>query len=233
VEKLTFSISVGYAVKQCAGEFFGDVFKQAEDDMYHHKLYESAEMRYRAIHHILQTLYEKSPREMQHSVNVGELSKEIAMSLKLVPEIADQANQAGVMHDIGKIGIDQNILEKEIKLDENEFKEIKRHSEVGYRLLNSVNGMAHLAPFVLEHHERWDGTGYPKGLSGESISMIARIIAVADGYDAMVSPRPYKQIMTKDEAMDEICRCAGKQYDPVVAHAFVEGVMGETWRRLH
>ena len=229
---LVFSVSIGYAVKQTMQQFFSDVFRQAEDDMYRHKLTEGVDMRRRAVQQILQTLYQRSPREMQHSQTVGELCEKIASAMGLDPETAEQARQAGVMHDIGKIGIDQAILEKTTKLNEGELREMRRHSEVGYRLLNSVHGLAHIAPFVLEHHERWDGTGYPKGIAGEKASLIARIIAVADGYDAMVSPRTYKQPMASGEALKEVCRCAGNQYDPAVARAFVEGVMGHAWEDM-
>jgi HD-GYP domain-containing protein (c-di-GMP phosphodiesterase class II) len=150
----------------------------------------------------------------------------------LTPEETEQAYQAGVMHDIGKIGIDQKILEKTTRLDDGELREMRRHSEVGYRLLNSVHGLSHIAPFVLEHHERWDGTGYPKGISKEKISLIARNIAVADGYDAMVSPRTYKQPMSLKDALVEVRRCSGSQYDPGVARAYVEGVMGDVWEDM-
>jgi diguanylate cyclase (GGDEF)-like protein len=226
---LVFSASIGFAVKHSLAESYSDVFRQAEDDMYRHKLTEGVEMRRRAVNQILQTLYQRSPREMQHSQKVGELSKKIAYVMGLTSEEAEQAYQAGVMHDIGKIGIDQKILEKTTRLDDGELKEVRRHSEVGYRLLNSVHGLAHIAPFVLEHHERWDGEGYPKGISGERINLIARIIAVADGYDAMVSPRTYKQPMTPKDALVEVRCCAGTQYDPRVARAYVEGVMGGIW----
>ena len=226
---LVFSVSIGYALKQSPQESFNDVFRQAEDDMYRHKLTEGVEMRRRAVHQILQTLYQRSPREMQHSQTVGELCKKIACAMGVSPEMAEQAYQAGVMHDIGKIGIDQDILERTARLDEGELREMRRHSEVGYRLLNSVHGLAHIAPFVLEHHERWDGAGYPKGIAGEKIALIARIIAVADGYDAMVSPRTYKQPMAPNEALCEVRRCAGNQYDPKVARTLVENVLGEKW----
>ncbi len=226
---LVFSASIGFAVKHSLQVSYSDVFRQAEDNMYRHKLTEGVEMRRRAVHQILQTLYQRSPREMQHSQKVGELSQKIARVMGLNPEEVDQAYQAGVMHDIGKIGIDQKILEKTTRLDDGELREMRRHSEVGYRLLNSVHGLAHIAPFVLEHHERWDGIGYPKGIAGEKISLIARIIAVADGYDAMVSPRTYKQPMAPKDALIEVRRCAGTQYDPKVARAYVEGVMGDKW----
>lgn len=226
---LVFSASIGFAVKHTLASSYSDVFRQAEDEMYRHKLTEGVEMRRRAVNQILQTLYQRSPREMQHSQKVGELSQKIARVMGLTPEETEQAYQAGVMHDIGKIGIDQKILEKTTRLDDGELREMRRHSEVGYRLLNSVHGLAHIAPFVLEHHERWDGTGYPKGISSDKISLIARIIAVADGYDAMVSPRTYKQPMSLKDALVEVRRCAGTQYDPRVARAYVEGVMGDAW----
>ncbi len=224
---LVFSASIGFAVKHSPQESYSELFRQAEDDMYRHKLTEGVEMRRRAVNQILQTLYQRSPLEMQHSQTVGELCRKIARVMGLNPEAVEQAYQAGVMHDIGKIGIEQEILEKTKRLDSGELREMRRHSEVGYRLLNSVHGLAHIAPFVLEHHERWDGLGYPKGIAGEKAALIARIIAVADGYDAMVSPRTYKQPMAVKEALAEVCRCAGSQYDPRVVKAFVEGVMGE------
>ena len=197
--------------------------------MYRHKLTEGAQMRRRAVNQVLQALYQRSPREMQHSKNVGELSEKIAKAMGLGPEAVSQAYQAGLMHDIGKIGIDQEILEKHARLNDAERREMRRHSEVGYRLLNSVHGLAHIAPFVLEHHERWDGTGYPKGIAGEKATLISRIIAVADGFDAMISTRTYKAPITQEEAILEVKRCAGKQYDPLVARTFVEGVMGCRW----
>jgi len=229
---LVFSISIGYAVKRVPEESISDVFRQAEDDMYRHKLTEGAEMRRRAVNQILQALYQRSPREMQHSKQVGELSEKIASAMGLQPESVSQAYQAGLMHDIGKIGIDQEILEKSARLNDAEMREMRRHSEVGYRLLNAVHGLANIAPFVLEHHERWDGTGYPKGIVGEKTTLISRIIAVADGFDAMVSVRTYKAPITQAEAVCEVKRCAGKQYDPQVARAFVEGVMGYRWDEL-
>ncbi len=226
---LVFSISIGYAVKRTAEESISDVFRQAEDDMYRHKLTEGAEMRRRAVNQILQALYQRSPREMQHSKQVGELSEKIARAMGLGQESVSQAYQAGLMHDIGKIGIDQEILEKSARLNDAERREMRRHSEVGYRLLNAVHGLSNIAPFVLEHHERWDGTGYPKGITGEKTTLISRIIAVADCFDAMISPRTYKEPITQAEAIMEVKSCAGKQFDPQVARAFVEGVMGYVW----
>jgi HD-GYP domain-containing protein (c-di-GMP phosphodiesterase class II) len=124
------------------------------------------------------------------------------------------------MHDIGKIAISAGVLDKAGKLTEAEYEELKRHSEVGYHILKSVDAYTNLADYVLSHHEMWDGTGYPRGISGEGIPLIARIIAVADAYEAMIGDRPYRNSMNPVEAMEEIRRCAGTQFDPNVVDVF-------------
>ena len=129
----------------------------------------------------------------------------------------------------GKIGIDETILNKPSKLDEVEWNEMQRHSEIGYRILSSVNEFSEIADYILEHHERWNGTGYPKGLRQENISLQARIITLADAYDAMTGTRPYGKPHTIMEAVQEIIRCAGTQFDPSIARIFVENVLGMSW----
>lgn len=131
---------------------------------------------------------------------------------------------AGRMHDIGKIIIDDHILDKAGPLTEAEFYEIKRHAETGYRILSSVIEFAPIAEYVLAHHERWDGMGYPSGLQGEAIPLQARIIAVAEAYDAMTSDRPYRQALGKLEAIAEITRNAGTQFDPQIAQVLIAGL---------
>ena len=133
------------------------------------------------------------------------------------------------MHDIGKIGIDEKVLNKEGELTEEEWREMKRHSEIGFRILGAVTDFSHLARAVLEHHERWDGSGYPKGLKEREICLEARILAVADAYDAMTQGRPYRKEMSPADAVAELERQAGRQYDPVIVRLFVEKVMAEPW----
>ncbi len=226
------SVSIGFAVRNEPSEEINDIFKKAEDDMYRHKLVESSSIRSKTISLIMNTLYEKNGREMLHSKRVGELCEIIAQTINLDSNAVDQLRLAGLMHDIGKIGIEENILNKPSKLNRDERLEMKRHSEIGYRILSSVNEFSEIADFVLEHHERWDGKGYPQGLKGEEISLQARIIALADAYDAITSDRTYQKALSEEQAAAEIKRCAGTQFDPQIAEVFLEKVLCKERKNL-
>jgi putative nucleotidyltransferase with HDIG domain len=167
---------------------------------------------------------------MLHSKRVSEFCEDIAAKMNFNKENVSQIRIAGLMHDIGKIGIDENILNKPQKLSSDEWKEIERHSEIGYRILSSVNEFSEIAEHVLEHHEKWNGKGYPRGLKGEEISLQARIIAVADAFDAMTRDRAYGKALSEEEAINEIRRCSGTQFDPEIAGVFVEKVLGKEWK---
>lgn len=219
------SISMGYETKAIEEEDVQTIFKRAEDHMYRHKLYESGSARSKTIDLIINTLYEKNNREMLHSKRVSKLCEAIAQEYGMNPDDVNQVRMAGLMHDVGKIGIDENILNKIEALTDAEWQALKKHSEIGYRILSSVNEFSEISEFVLEHQEKWDGTGYPKGLKGAEISTEARIIAVADAYDAMTGKRTYRKSLTKEEAVMEIKRCAGTQFDPEIARIFVEEVL--------
>jgi len=132
---------------------------------------------------------------------------------------------AGELHDIGKIAVDTAILDKEGELTKTERTEIRRHPETGFRLLGTSREFYSIAEYVLAHHERWDGKGYPKGLSKEAIPWEARVIAIADAYDAMTSHRPYRRAMTRKQALAEISKNAGKQFDPEIARIFIKKVL--------
>ena len=133
-----------------------------------------------------------------------------------------ELEMTGLLHDIGKISIDEGILNKPGKLTNDEWNEIKKHPEIGYRILSTVNELAEIAEYVLSHHERWDGKGYPRGLKGDKISFESRIIALADTYDAMTSNRAYRKAISKEIVLDEIKRCAGTQFDPELAGVFIK-----------
>jgi diguanylate cyclase (GGDEF)-like protein/PAS domain S-box-containing protein len=225
VSSLDISISFGFGTKHKKEESIQALIKNTEDQMYRHKLYQGSSMKSKTIDLVIGTLYEKNHREMLHSNRVSKLCETIAMAMKLDTDEVNQIKIAGLMHDIGKIGIDEKILNKPGRLSKEEFKEIKRHSEIGYRILSSVNEFSEIADYVLEHQERWDGTGYPRGIKGENISLQARIIAVADAYDAMITKRSYQPEMTEKEAAEEIRRCSGSQFDPYVAEIFIEQVL--------
>jgi diguanylate cyclase (GGDEF)-like protein/putative nucleotidyltransferase with HDIG domain len=227
------SISFGFDIKKYEGEKIQEVFKKAEDNMYRHKLSESTSMRSKTLDVIMKTLYEKSNREMAHSKRVSGICEAIANKMNLDKDDVNQIRTSGLMHDIGKIGVDEKILNKTGKLNDDEWKEIKKHPEIGYRILSSVNEFSALAEDVLEHHERWDGKGYPKGLKSEEITLQARIIAVADAFDAMTGQRTYSQPLSELEAMKEIRRCSGKQFSPDIARVFIEKVLGKEWEEIY
>ena len=138
----------------------------------------------------------------------------------------DGLGTAGMLHDIGKIATDKRVLNKRGALDQAEWREIQRHPEVGYNILSAVNDYAPLAEYVLAHHERWDGSGYPNGLRGAAIPRVARVIAIADAYDAMTSDRPYRQGMSHEDALLEIQRCSGTQFDPDIVRVFLAMMNG-------
>ena len=125
------------------------------------------------------------------------------------------------LHDIGKIGINDNILNKPGKLTEDEWVDMKKHPEIGYRIAMTTPELVPIADYILSHHEHWDGSGYPQGSKREEIPLLSRIIAVADAYDAMTSDRPYRRAMTKNAAIEEIKKNAGTQFDPYIAELFL------------
>jgi diguanylate cyclase (GGDEF)-like protein/PAS domain S-box-containing protein len=219
------SISYGYETKELQEQNIQEIYKRAEDDMYRHKLYESASIKSKTIELIMNTLYEKSSREMQHSRRVGDLCRLIASEMQLEKDTINQIGVAGLMHDIGKMGIDETILNKEGKLNFEEWMEIQRHPEIGYRILSSANEFSEMSRHVFEHHERWDGKGYPKKLKGEEISLQARIIGVADAYDAMTCDRSYRKGLSEMEAINELRRCAGSQFDPMIVSVLIDKVL--------
>ncbi len=155
-----------------------------------------------------------------HSERVAMLSCQIALAAGLSPEQAERIRIAGLVHDVGKIGVPEGVLGKQGRLTEAEFAAIKLHPEIGHRILKDIAPLADVLPGVLHHHERWDGQGYPYGLSGPNIPLYARIIAIADTFDAMSSTRSYRSAMPRATVLAEIARCAGLQFDPELAAAF-------------
>jgi len=229
VGALDISISFGYDVKNSEHENMQDIFKTAEDQMYKNKLLNSSSTRRNTIDLIMNALYEKNHREMLHSKRVGELCEAIALKMNFEKETVYRIKIAGLMHDIGKIGIDDKTLNKPDKLDDDEWVIMKQHPEIGQRILSSASEFSEIGDYIFEHQEKWDGTGYPRGLKGEEILLQARIIAVADSYDAMTSVRNYGKEFSVEEAINEIKRCSGTQFDPTIAKIFVEKVLEKGW----
>lgn len=162
----------------------------------------------------------KDPYTCGHSERVAWVSKQVALAMGLDEAEAERIRTAGVVHDVGKIGVPERVLCKPGKLTDEEFASIKLHPEIGHRILKGVVLLEHTLPGVLHHHERFDGRGYPHGLKGEDIPLQARIIGIADTFDAMSSSRSYRPAVSREKVLAEIARCAGTQFDPEVVQAF-------------
>ena len=181
---------------------------------------QSAELRLAAVMLLAETLDLRDAGTAKHSRTVGAYARRTALALDLAPERVERIHAAGVLHDLGKLGIADAILHKPGALDDAEWKEIQRHPEIGARILEYA-GLADIAGWVRAHHERVDGRGYPIGLAASEIPLEARILAVADAYEAMVADRPYRAGMQPVEAREELVRCAGAQFDAAVVDAFL------------
>ncbi|MGH4137584.1 HD domain-containing phosphohydrolase [Clostridium sp.] len=227
IGSMNISISFGYETKNNMEEKTEEIFKKAEDHMYKRKLFESPSMRGKTINTIIKTLHETNKREEQHSHRVSSLCKSMGEALRLSQYEIQELKNIGLLHDIGKIAIDENILNKPGRLTESEWNEIKRHPEIGYRILNTVDEMSDIASYVLYHHERWDGTGYPKGLKGEEIPFISRIITIVDAYDAMTSERSYRNALPVEVAISELLKNAEIQFDSRLVNVFIEKVLNK------
>ena len=225
VNAVRVSIAFGWETKRKSDEDILQVLKNAEDYMYKHKIIENEGQRNNRINAIIHTLHEKIPREEKHSQRVSEICQQIGKAIGFSEIEVRKLRIVGLFHDIGKIAIDEGILNRPGKLTEQELDEIKRHPDIGYRILSSSHEMVEIADYILAHHERWDGTGYPKGLKGEAIPMVARIIALADCYDAMTSERSYRNALSEEEALAEIRNNAGTQFDPEIVKIFLEKVL--------
>ncbi len=185
--------------------------------------HQSPELRMAAVLLLAETLDMRDPSTAEHARTVGRLARQTAAQLGLDQTQVERIAAAGVLHDLGKLGIADAILHKPGPLDDSEWREIKRHPEVGARILEHA-GMHDIARWVGQHHERLDGRGYPIGLESEQISLEARILAVADAYEAMIADRPYRAGMPASEAREELKRCAGTQFDPLVVDAFLQAL---------
>jgi diguanylate cyclase (GGDEF)-like protein/putative nucleotidyltransferase with HDIG domain len=167
----------------------------------------------------------------RHSQRVATMAVAMGRRLGLSKAYLTQLAHAAVLHDIGKIGVADSVLSKPAGLDENEWKEIRRHPELGYELLRGFDFLKEAAEIVVAHHERYDGAGYPRGLVGDEIPFAARIFAVIDAFDAMTSRRPYREPLSQDQALEELVRNAGSQFDHGVVKAFVEAVGDDVRQR--
>lgn len=223
------SISLGYATKTSTGGHINIIQKDAEDFMYKRKLLEHKSTHGSIISSIKATMNETSHETQEHSERMIKLSRAVGREMNLSDQQLVDLDLLSTLHDIGKICIHEKILAKPGKLSKEEWSEIRKHPEAGYRITQASSELTRVAQYILCHHERWDGGGYPNGLSGEEIPLLSRIIAVVDAYDAMTHDRPYRKAMSRDEAVKEIAINAGTQFDPEIARILVEKVLDRPW----
>ncbi len=229
INGINLSVSYGWCTKyEKDDKLLTELFSKAEDEMYSQKLSESQSMRHRAIDIIMQTLFEKNSREESHSKRVSSLAEKVGQALGLREQEINELKSAGLLHDIGKITIPDEILNKSGALTEEDLKTIRKHSETGYKILSSVNEFANIALCILQHHERMDGTGYPMGISGDEIKLYSRIISIADAYDAMTTDRPYRRAMSRENAIAELIKHSGTQFDEELVKIFIDIVQKES-----
>ncbi len=230
IRNVNLSLAIGYEIKsEMVDDGLDKILKSAENNMYRHKLTEGVSMRNHAIKAILKTLTDKYAEERIHSLKVSQLCKQMGEALNLKEEDVKELEQAGMYHDIGKISIPDAILNKPGRLTNEEYEVIKTHPEISYQILRAADEYSDLAIHALHHHERWDGKGYPSGKKGLEIPMFSRIICIIDAYEAMTAERVYKDKMSQEDAIEEIIKCSGTQFDERLAKIFVEKVLKKSW----
>ena len=220
--RLSLSISLGCACKDSAQADIQQALQRAEENMYQQKLLDGKSYRNAIISTLLATLYEKSNETQAHSKRLETYCHAMGRALGLSSREMDELSLLALLHDIGKVGIDPNILQNPGPLTAAQWEEMRRHPEIGYRIAQATPELAAVANLILSHHERWDGQGYPCRLKGEEIPLACRILSVVDAFDAMTNDRVYRGAMAVEEAVGEIKRNAGMQFDPQTAALFLQ-----------
>ncbi|MFO7819814.1 MAG: HD domain-containing phosphohydrolase, partial [Halanaerobacter sp.] len=199
-----------------------EIRKEADANMYQNKLKENEQVKAKIMKALISKLEAESAETAAHTLRMQKLSFQLGEKLGLSMHKLEALSSLATLHDIGKIVVDKEILTKPDTLTEEEWLEVKEHAKVGYRITSSTDEFAHIAKEILNHHEHWDGKGYPEGLTEDEIPFLSRIISIVDAYDVMISGRPYKEAMTEQEAKEELQREAGKQFDPELVEEFLE-----------
>ena len=176
---------------------------------------------------LLRTLSERRPDLQIRLRDIGELALAVGRELHMGPEGLDEVARAAELHDVGKIAVPDAIIDKPGPLDAVEWSFVRRHPLIGERILLAAPALRPVARLVRSSHERWDGGGYPDGLCGDEIPLGARVVSVCDAFEAMTADRPYREAISEDEALDELRRCGGSQFDPMVVEAFCRVIARE------
>ena len=170
------------------------------------------------------TVDAKDPYTLTHSKGVAEIAETIGEAAHISKKALSDLRDAALLHDIGKLGVPDAILTKPDNLSGADWEIMKKHAAEGARIVGFVAELAPLVPLIRHHHERYDGTGYPDGLKGEAIPLGARILCIADAYDTMTTPRGYREVLSREDALEELRWCSDKQFDPGLVEAFCRAV---------
>ncbi|MFW5790036.1 MAG: HD domain-containing phosphohydrolase [Bacillota bacterium] len=219
------SIALGLATKNNENEDINELLKNADTNMYENKIKESEEVKSLVLKTLMGKLGEKEFETQLHCERLKKMAVKIGVELEFDSNALERLKRAAYLHDIGMISTPEEILKKEGKLTEEEWVEIKKHPETGYRIARSSDKLTDIANIILHHHERWDGNGYPRGIKGKEIPVQARIITVIDAYDVMINKNLYKEALTQEEAIGELYDNAGSQFDPEIVEIFVKEVL--------
>lgn len=216
------SISLGVATKYKADEDIEEIIKKAEAAMFRNKVFESKSVHNSILRSLQKTFEEIAFDTEKHSERLQYFSEKLGGALGLSDSEITELHLLALLHDIGKVTVPTEILLKAGPLTEEEHAIIRGHPEAGYRIVKSIPELAYTADKILSHHERWDGKGYPQGLQGEKIPLLSRILAIVDAFDVMTQGRIYCEAISSQEALDELEKCAGSQFDPMLVEVFVE-----------
>lgn len=216
------SIALGESVKYDLKDDIYNCIKKVEEKVYRQKLLDKKSIKSSIMESLRKSLEEKNMETNEHAERVQKYALALGEKMKLKISDLDELILVASLHDIGKIGINEEILLKPGKLTDEEFEIMKTHTEIGYRIINASSELGNVAKSVLTHHEKWDGSGYPLGLKGEEIPLMARIINVVDSYDIMTRDKIYRKAIDKKKAISELKKHAGKQFDPEIVRHFIE-----------
>lgn len=219
--EIPLSVSLGFSVSDSSSFNIAGLFQEADNNMYKEKLHHKKSFRGTIIDTILHVAEARDHITDAHSERLNNLVELLAFCLDLPADRINDLRLLAKFHDIGKVGIPDGILLKPGSLTNSEMENMQRHCEIGHHIAASAPGLSHIAHWILKHHEWWNGSGYPLGLKEENIPIECRILSIADAYDAMTHDRPYRKAMSKQEALSELNKCAGIQFDPLLVFKFI------------